>query len=162
MKKLHLRDGAKDPGSTSLRWLLLVPFIILLSLAATLYRHEHNQQQTTDHNNTTKASETKNTHNTVKNIRSYVKVSGNDYEHSRLGGISNLKISVINSSDFLLDKVRVKLTYIKANGSVWDTRYEDFYLVKSNTSITHDIPDTKRGTSVEYSIVSIKSKALGL
>lgn len=162
MKKVHTQEGVHHPGSSGLKWLLLVPFIILLSLAATLYRHEHNPP--TDSNNaTTKGKEEKGGHNNIKNnIRSYVKVTGNDYDHGRLGGISNLKVSVVNTSDYQLDKVRVKITYVKANGNIWETHYEDFYLIKSNGSLTHDIPDTKRGTSVTYSIVSIKSKELGL
>ena len=162
MKKVHLREGVNDPNSANLKWLLLVPFIILLSLAATLYRHEHNPPTDT-YNKTAKGKEEKGGHAGNKNnIRSYVKVTGNDYDHSRLGGISNLKVSVVNNSDYELEKVRVKLTYIKANGNIWETHYEDFYLVKSNSTLTHDIQDTKRGISVTYSIVSIKSKELGL
>lgn len=167
MKTTTHSDAKKSAyKSSSLRWLLLVPFIIMLSLAATLYRHEHNKQAIeqpgSSTNSQTESNSKENNPATKNNLRAYVKAVGNDYQHSRLGGISNLKISVINTSNVVLDKVRVKLTYIKANGNVWDTRFEDFYQVKSSATVTHAIPDTKRGTSVQYSIVTIKCRELGL
>ena len=96
------------------------------------------------------------------NIRTYVKAESNDYDARSLGGISNLEITINNPTDYTLDKVRVKIMYIKANGNIHETRYEDFYFIRPNTTATHKIPDTKRGTSVKYEIATIKSKALGL
>ena len=61
-----------------------------------------------------------------------------------------------------MDKVRVKITYIKANGDVYETKYEDFFYIRPNSKATHRIPDSKRGTSIKYEIASIRSKALGL
>jgi hypothetical protein len=96
------------------------------------------------------------------NIRLYVKAESNDYDQKTLGGISNLEITVNNPTDYALDKVRVKIMYIKANGNIYETKYEDFSFIRPNTKATHKIPDTKRGTSVQYEIATIKSKALGL
>jgi hypothetical protein len=97
-----------------------------------------------------------------KNIKLYVQAESNDYDRKSLGGISNLEISVNNSSDYTIDRVRVKIMYIKANGDVYETKFEDFQFIRPNSSATHRIPDSKRGTSVKFEISSIKSKALGL
>jgi len=158
----------------SLRWIILIPFVIVLGVLAAISR----QGEST--NNTEKIEPVKagkrgaatggaatGGEASVKkmlrnNIRLYVKAESNDYDHKTLGGISNLEISVNNSTDYTLDKVRVKVMYIKANGGIYETKYEDFQTIKPNTKITHNIPDTKRGTSVKYEISSVKSKALGL
>jgi hypothetical protein len=166
MKKFDVYDGER-PKKSSLRWILLAPVVILLSLMAAMMTHEkqaaikgpdkeeHKEVSNNDNNNGAKRK-------IRNNIRAYVKAESNTYQSGKFGGISNLKINVINTSDYALDRVRVKITYIKANGGVWETRYEDFYAVQPNTTETHRIPDTKRGTSVEYEIASVKSKALGL
>jgi hypothetical protein len=156
-------------GNSSLRWILLVPVVIAISIMAALYKHERmaaikgaakenskeNQKEVTSNNESIKRK-------IRNNIRAYIKAESNTYQYGKFGGISNLKITVSNTTDYTLDKVRVKLTYIKASGGIWETRYEDFYSVKANTTITHKISDTKRGTRVDYEIADVKSKALGL
>jgi len=179
MKEPVIREKAKkqDPdeiadlhqNKSSLRWIILIPFVIFLGVLAAVVRHGE-PAATLDRIETVKpgkqgaitggeASIKKMVRN---NIRLYVKAESNDYEHSRLGGISELEISVNNPTDYTLDKVQIKIMYIKANGSIYETKYEDFLSIKPNTKITHKIPDTKRGTSVKYEISTIKSKALGL
>jgi hypothetical protein len=163
MKK-SAADTADD--KSSIRWIILIPFVIVLGVLAAVVRGG----ESTDENNTSKTGKHSSANNNdaavkkmVRNsIRLYVKAESNDYESKNLGGISNLEISVNNPTDYTLDKVRVKITYIKPNGSIWETMYEDFRSIKPASKATHKIPDTKRGTSVKYEVVSIKSKALGL
>ncbi|THU40568.1 hypothetical protein FAM09_00185 [Niastella caeni] len=183
MKRPGIRDAVKNQGSeditnskeknSSLRWILLIPFILVLGMLAALYRQDQlpksierlekikpgKQGAVTGGSGNDGSSVKKMVRN---NIRLYVKAESNDYEHSRLGGISDLEISVTNSTDYTLDKVRVKIMYVKANGNIYETKYEDFLSIKPNSKTTHKIPDTRRGTSVKYEISSIKSKALGL
>jgi hypothetical protein len=179
MKEPVIRETAKmqapdeiaelHQNNTSLRWIILIPFVIVLGVLAAVYR----QDQSSDNKERTESSKAGKQgvitggEASVKkmvrnNIRLYVKAESNDYERSRLGGISNLEISVNNPTDYTLDKVRVKIMYVKANGSIWETKYEDFHTIKPNTKVTHKIADTKRGTSVKYEISSVRSKALGL
>ena len=100
--------------------------------------------------------------NIRENITSYVTAGRSEYSYRNLGGIYGLKISVNNSTNYILDNVRVKVTYIKANGGIWKVKMIDYNLVDANTKITQRIPDEDRGVSVEYEIVSIRSRALGL
>lgn len=179
MKEPVIRETAKkkDPDEIaelhkndfSLRWIILIPFVIVLGVLAAVYR-QHEPSDNTEQpikNKTGKQGAITGGEASVKkmvrnNILLYVKAVSNDYEHNRLGGITNLEISVNNPTDYTLDKVRVKIMYVKANGSVWETKYEDFNTIKPNTKVTHKIADTKRGTSIKYEISSVKSKALGL
>jgi hypothetical protein len=155
--------------NSSLRWLLLFPIIVLVSLSAAMYRSskimpavgneaEHASSGKSNHTNSEESTRKKYRHN----IKAYVKAETNDYDHARLGGISNLKIRVSNTTGYVLDKVQVKLTYIKANGDVWETHLEEYTAIKPDATVSHDIPDTKRGIRVDAEVVSVKSKAIGL
>jgi len=97
-----------------------------------------------------------------ENITSYVKAERNSYTPSVFGGISGLTISVSNTTDYILDQVRVKVDYIKANGGIYKSEYVDFNLLEPGTKLTLPAPRSSRGTSVNYGIESIKSKPLGL
>ncbi len=96
------------------------------------------------------------------NIRDFVIVERNEYTYREIGGISNLKISVSNNSDFLMDKVSVKVEYLKPNGIILETKNLTFKNIPSQKMLTLDVPDTERGTSIKYEIVSIESSALAL
>jgi hypothetical protein len=173
MKKPAIRDAGPEEviqeTKSSLRWIILIPFIIVLGVLAAISRGGGSSSPTKSME-TVKAGKqgaVTGGESSVKkmvrnNIRLYVKAESNDYDQKTLGGISNLEITVNNPTDYTLDKVRVKIMYIKANGNIYETKYEDFSFLRPNTSSTHKIPDTKRGTSVQYEIATIKSKTLGL
>lgn len=180
MKKPVIRDAAKenDPEKdiqetkSSLRWIILIPFIIVLGVLAAISRQGESTSpkaniETAKPGKQPAVTGNSNSESSVKkmvrnNIRLYVKAESNDYDTRNLGGISNLEITVNNPTDYTLDKVRVKIMYIKANGNVYETKYEDYFFIRPNSQSTHKIDDTKRGTSVKYEIATIKSKALGL
>lgn len=161
MKKPTDTTGSEKPSS--LRWIILIPFVIVLGVMAAIVRQD--ESNTNDNKSGKQAatgSETSEKKEIRKNIKMYVYAGSNEYDRRGLGGISNLEISVNNASDYPIDKVRVKIMYIKANGGVHEVKYEDFHAIKPNSKATHKIPDTKRGISVKYEIATIKSKALGL
>jgi hypothetical protein len=101
-------------------------------------------------------------YNTKNNIRKLVTVGNSAYQINALGGISGLSITITNTTDYLLDKVLVSVRYIKANGEDWKKETLDFTLVPPRTQMTLRAPDSDRGTSIDYKIVSISSSALGL
>jgi hypothetical protein len=178
MKKPAIREAGPEKeiqeNKSSLRWIILIPFILVLGILAAVYRGgepSSSAPSPTKHIETVKPGKqsavTGSSEASVKkqvrnNIRLYVKAESNDYDTRGLGGISNLEITVNNESDYTLDKVRVKIMFIKANGNVHETKYEDYFFIRPDSKATHKIPDTKRGTSIKYEIATIKSKALGL
>jgi hypothetical protein len=100
--------------------------------------------------------------NIRRNITSYVIAKRSAYKYSDWGGIYGLSISVHNKTEYPIDKVVVKVSYLKPSGDIWKEKYVDFYLIDPYKIIENRVADEQRGVRVEYEIVSIKSKALEL
>ena len=148
-------------NSSGRRSLIIAGVVVLALIGFFIYNQIQHQQYQNDRESTINAQE--DTKAMIKNnITSYVTAERNEYTYNELGGISNLKISVTNSTDYIIDIVKVKVIYIKANGEVWDSKIVDFNLLNPQTKSTIKVGDTDRGTSIQYEIVSIKSTALGL
>lgn len=165
MKQPSIPDKEPAKSSSSLRWIVLIPFILVLGVLAAVVRKDETTVNTNDNKpgkQIAATGESAEKKNIRKNIKMYVYAGSNEYDRRGLGGISNLEISVNNASDYTIDRVRVKIMYIKANGGVHEVKYEDFTSIKPNSKATHKIADTRRGTSVKYEIATIRSKALGL
>ena len=154
-------DLPKQNNSTG-RKLLVWGGIVVLGLIGYLAYNQIKHQQYQNHRQNIINAEEDVKAMIRKNITSYVTAERSDYRYSELGGIYNLNISVTNSSNYLIDNVKVRVIYIKANGDVWDSKTVDFYLLNPQTKKTIKVPDTERGIRVKYEIISIKSVALGL
>lgn len=157
----NIVNKPKEGGSIGRKLLTLAGIAVLILTSAFVYNQMKHQQHENERQNKINAEED------VKamirnNITSYVTADRSDYQYNQLGGIYNLKISVNNKTNYLIDNVKVRVIYIKANGDIWDSRIMDFNLLNPNIKSTIRVPDTERGTSVKYEIVSIKSSALGL
>src|SRR5829696_8741457 len=105
MKKPAIRDAAPEEviqeTKSSLRWIILIPFIIVLGVLAAISRG--GESSPTKSMETVKAGKqhavTGGGESSVKkmvrnNIRLYIKAESNDYDQKTLGGISNLEITV--------------------------------------------------------------------
>lgn len=99
---------------------------------------------------------------TKAHIDELVHVKNSSYTYRLIGGISGLKVTVVNSSEFDMDLVLVNVTYLKDNGGIYKTEMLQFNNLKSHTSLTQHAPESKRGTQVESSIVQVKSTGVGL
>lgn len=158
------RESAELPmkSSSNGRKLLIWVGLIVLGLIGYFVfnqiQHQENQIYRENTNNEIEDTKTR----IRENITSYVTAEISDYTYREIGGIFNLTVYVNNNTDYLLDNVKVRVIYIKANGDVWDSNTVDFNLLEPNTKSSIKVPDTNRGTSVKYEIVSIKSAALGL
>jgi len=150
-------DKPKKRNPTG-RLLLIIGGIILMSLIGLLIFNQIQHQQYQNHRDAEENQKAM----IRNNITAYVTAERSNYQYSELGGIYNLQISVNNNTNYLIDNVKVKVIYIKANGNVWNSRILDFNLLAPWTKSTIKVPDTERGTSVQYEITSIKSVALGL
>lgn len=154
--------GEPKQSNSSGRRLLVISTLVLLSLIG-FYIYNQIQHQQYQNERLEKLNAEEDAKASIRNnITSYVTAERSEYTYSTLGGIYNLKIYVTNNTEYLIDNVKVKLVYIKANGGVWDSRTIDFNLLNPKTKATINVPNTERGTSVKYEIVSIKSAALGL
>jgi hypothetical protein len=132
----------------------IVAIVVLGIVGFTVYNNTERQARINQEDDT-KAS-------IRNNITAYVKVSRSEYSYTELGGIYGLSITVHNNSSYILDNVKVKVKYIKANGEIWKEEFVDFNYIPAYKQMTIKAPDSNRGTSVSYEIASIKSNALGL
>lgn len=97
-----------------------------------------------------------------RNIHQMVGLEANKYKTGVLGGISDLKLTVSNSSNFPLDQVEVEVRYMGPEKRVIKTQLMLFNDVAAGETKTLEAPRTNRGVTVDYSIVRINSRALGL
>jgi hypothetical protein len=146
-------EPAKKSGS--LKTALVLTTIIVLSIVGYFFFSQINTQE--------KMLQVEDDKSNIRNnITTYIVAERNEYTYNPLGGIKNLQISVTNNTNYTVDNIRIKVSYIKANGDLWKNEFLDFNLVAPQTKATIKVPDTNRGTSINYEIVSIKSSALGL
>ena len=95
-----------------------------------------------------------------KNWLKYIRVTNSNYAYGVFGGISNLSVIFKNRTDYPLDEVTAKVTYIKSNGKVWKTRLVTTYGVPARSEKQEPLPKVNRGKSVEVSICKVVSKKM--
>lgn len=133
---------------------MIAALVVLVLVGYFVYSQINEQKQT---------SEVEDSRAQIRNnITDYVTAEPNNYKHSDLGGIYGLVISIRNTTDYMLEDVRVELTYIKANGGVWKNRNLDFEMLSPQSVGTIKVPDTDRGVKVKVRVISVKSNVLDL
>ncbi|MBO9201786.1 MULTISPECIES: DUF4339 domain-containing protein [Niastella] len=97
-----------------------------------------------------------------KNIYEQVHVEASAFKVGLLGGISDLDITVQNTSLYALDQVAVEIKYFGPEKKLVKTQTLLFNNVPPGKRRTLEAPSTRRGITIDYSITTINSKALGL
>jgi hypothetical protein len=97
-----------------------------------------------------------------KNIYEQVRVEASAFKVGLLGGISDLDLTIQNTSLYPLDQVAVEVKYFGMEKKLVKTQTIIFNNVPPGKRRTLEVPSTKRGITIDYSITSINSKALGL
>jgi hypothetical protein len=94
------------------------------------------------------------------NWTSYYQARHGSFTLGFLGGIRDLSVIFTNNTEYMADEMVATVTYIKANGEVWDRVQVTATNVPAHSEKTVAVPDMQRGTSVEVEIKSISSKKL--
>jgi hypothetical protein len=97
-----------------------------------------------------------------KNIYEQVHVEASAFKVGLLGGISDLDITVQNTSLYSLDQVAVEIKYFGPEKKLVKTQTLLFNNVPPGKRRTLEAPSTRRGITIDFTITSINSKALGL
>jgi hypothetical protein len=97
-----------------------------------------------------------------KNIYEQVRVEASAFKVGLFGGVSDLDITVLNSSLYALDQVAVEIKYFGNDKKLVKTQTLVFNNVPPGKRRTLEVPRTNRGITIDYSVTSINSKALGL
>ncbi len=96
------------------------------------------------------------------NIANMVSVDANTFTVGTFGGISDLQLTVANRSPYPLDLVVVEIQYIQANKKIYKTENLYFRGIAAGSALMQEAPESSRGIKVQYKIVMINSKELGL
>lgn len=115
------------------------------------------KKEVKDEDGTTTKDEAKEEKPAKQVSKSDLKVSGNGYTVGMLGGISGLKINVSNSGSATIGKATVEVKYLKKNGSVVHTETVQVQNIKPGGSKSVQVPDSNRGTKVDYRVVNVEA-----
>lgn len=96
---------------------------------------------------------------TVKNITTFLKVNVT-FKDKLIGGVENVMVSVTNTSDFKMEQVTVKLSYLK-KGTAYTTQNVTLYELQPRSTMTISAPNGPSGNSVTGVVYKVKSAALG-
>jgi len=96
------------------------------------------------------------------NFHKYITAQTDGYNVNGLGGITNLKIKVRNTSAYRVDMVELQIQYIKAGGGIFKTETVYAQDIKPNSSVVINGPDSNRGKEVRVNIAAVTSRVLGL
>lgn len=89
-----------------------------------------------------------------------IKASNSNYGIGLLGGIKDLSVIISNHSDYPLDEVVAKVTYIKASGEVWKTVPITLYAIPAHENKDQSVPDVGRAKKVKVSIAKVVSRKM--
>ncbi|HXB45883.1 MAG TPA: hypothetical protein VNV85_17570, partial [Puia sp.] len=96
------------------------------------------------------------------NIRSLVTVSVNDYHKGLFGGLSDIQLKLSNRSTYSLDEVAVEVQYMLAASKLYKTETVNFQNIQPTSTLTLIAPKSARGVKIDFRILSVRSKELGL
>ena len=94
------------------------------------------------------------------NWHKYIQVGTKRFKHSSLGGMDSLEISVVNNTEYMLDEVIARVTYIKANGKARKTFEIPIYNVAANSYKTLPVAEVERGLMVDVLTTGVVSKKM--
>jgi hypothetical protein len=126
----------------------------------TMQREAVHRSDNAETNHTTPAVADKEALRTA--LASQISVGANTYSVGTFGGISDLQVTVTNRSAYPLDLVVVEVQYVQANKKVFKTENLYFRGIGAGSALMLEAPKTSRGIKVQYKVMTINSRELGI
>ena len=123
---------------------------------------EESDAQISDRNEQKDAASEAAIRSTREKINELINIDNNSYKTGVLGGISNLQLTLSNNSLYSLDEVEVEIRYLGPEKKVVKTTNIQFTDIGAGEQKTLNVPKSKRGVGIEYTIKRVSSKALGI
>jgi hypothetical protein len=169
--KNKVSDNSKKKSSAG-KTLLKIVIVLLLIVAGfvitteVLRSNAHQERiriESTVNNVIENKKEQKRRDKYRNNLGRYLIPTTNNYKKDLVfGGIWDLEIKLKNNTPYMMNKVAVKLFYIKADGGTYQTRRLFFNNVKPNQQIVLDAPNSEKGVEVRCQIDGLNSFTLGI
>lgn len=100
-------------------------------------------------------------HSVKENWQDYLFIANTRYATNAIfGTIRDLNITVANESKITFETVKIKVEYIRSDGSLYDTEYLTLSNIRPDEHFTTPAPSKWRGSKVKAFIQSYESKAL--
>jgi DNA-binding NarL/FixJ family response regulator len=96
------------------------------------------------------------------NIRNLVTAAVNDYHKGLFGGLSDIQLTVNNRSAYTIDEVSIEVKYLLSGSKLHKTETLHFQNISPTSTLTLEAPKSSRGVKIDYRILTVKSKELGL
>lgn len=84
------------------------------------------------------------------------------WDTKTLGGLTNVVVSVNNTSEYPIDNIVVAVKVITSDGDVYDVQYLYFDKIKALQQASLEMSETNRGVRCELSIAEVKVDYIGL
>jgi len=82
------------------------------------------------------------------------------YHIGGFGGISGYQVQIINNSEFMLDEYIVRVSYFLKNGNLYESHDLKAVNIPAKSYQVLTAPESNRGMSAEYEIISARSSRL--
>jgi len=95
------------------------------------------------------------------NYQTFYEVSAS-WDTKTLGGLTNVVVSVNNTSEYPIDNIVIAVRVITSDGEVYDIQYLYFDKIKALQQASLEMSETNRGVSCGVSIAEVKADYIGL
>ncbi len=100
---------------------------------------------------------------TVKrNLNGNLRVVTDGFVVKPLGGVYNAYIKVINNTDYQMESIEMRVSYLNEKGAEVDYLIGPYYKILPNSTKRIKIRDSKKGTQLKAAITKVYCSALGL
>lgn len=89
-------------------------------------------------------------------LKKGISLTNNDYETGFFGGISDLQITVKNTSAYAAERVKVKIDYLRPNNDIVESKIITVRNVGAGADKTVPVEDSKRGVRIVTTITGIQ------
>jgi hypothetical protein len=93
----------------------------------------------------------------------YISAHHNGFKYNPVfGGITDLKITIDNSSKFNVNNVRIIISYIRKNGNTYKEEFVDSGFIPAYGNAVVSAPDSDAGMDVKVKVFKVNSSEAGL
>lgn len=122
---------------------------------------EEEQKKKEDEQRLANEAIAKKNRNYRNNWETYIKMTFDQPQVSYgLGGISQFRVYVSNSTEYMLEQLDVQVEYIRKNGDLWQERTVSFFNIAPGAVETEIAPNSVNGVRVNVTIKKIVSKKM--
>ncbi len=100
--------------------------------------------------------------NVKRNLNANLRVVTDGFSVKPLGGIYDGYLKITNNTDYQMESIEIRVSYLNEKGAEVDFAVGNFYKILPNSTRRIKIRDSKRGTQLKAAITRVYCAALDL